>query len=116
MALRDRIGPFRLAFLEAILRAADARASQKQPLSLDGVPSGTTGVELHEPGAPYGNPVVLTPEQQALVEALVADGLAIQHKFRPEPLYKLTGKGHYEAGTIEEIRRLKSNLNAERKP
>lgn len=29
IALRDRLGPFRLAFLEAVLRAADARASEK---------------------------------------------------------------------------------------
>jgi CRISPR-associated endonuclease/helicase Cas3 len=29
IALRDRFGPFRLAFLEALLRAADARASEK---------------------------------------------------------------------------------------
>jgi CRISPR-associated endonuclease/helicase Cas3 len=29
IGLRDRIGPFRLAHLEAILRAADMRASQK---------------------------------------------------------------------------------------
>jgi CRISPR-associated endonuclease/helicase Cas3 len=29
IALRDRLGPFRLAFLEALLRAADARASQQ---------------------------------------------------------------------------------------
>ena len=27
VALRDRLGPFRLAYLETILRAADARAS-----------------------------------------------------------------------------------------
>jgi CRISPR-associated endonuclease/helicase Cas3 len=29
VALRDRLGPFRLAFLETLLRAADARASRK---------------------------------------------------------------------------------------
>jgi CRISPR-associated endonuclease/helicase Cas3 len=29
IALRDRLGPFRLAFLETLLRAADARASRK---------------------------------------------------------------------------------------
>jgi hypothetical protein len=29
VALRDRLGPFRLAFLETLLRAADARASRE---------------------------------------------------------------------------------------
>jgi CRISPR-associated endonuclease/helicase Cas3 len=30
IALRDRLGPFRLAFLETLLRAADARASARK--------------------------------------------------------------------------------------
>jgi CRISPR-associated endonuclease/helicase Cas3 len=29
VALRDRLGPFRLAFLETLLRAADGRASRE---------------------------------------------------------------------------------------
>lgn len=28
----------------------------------------------------------------------------IQHKFRPERLYKTTGKGYYASNTVEEIR------------
>lgn len=32
IAQRDKLGPFRLAFLETLLRAADARASAKNPL------------------------------------------------------------------------------------
>lgn len=31
VALRDRLGPFRLAYLETLLRAADARASRSLP-------------------------------------------------------------------------------------
>jgi CRISPR-associated endonuclease/helicase Cas3 len=31
VALRDRLGPFRLAYLETLLRAADARASRETP-------------------------------------------------------------------------------------
>ena len=46
---------------------------------------------------------LLSEEEQALVAELVADGLSIQERFRPEPLYKLTGTGHYTANTIEEI-------------
>ncbi len=49
----------------------------------------------------------LTPAEQSLVADLVADGLSIQEKFRPEPLYKQTGKGHYESRTVEEIRKAK---------
>jgi CRISPR-associated endonuclease/helicase Cas3 len=33
IALRDRLGPFRLAYLETLLRAADARASRERPTS-----------------------------------------------------------------------------------
>ncbi len=35
VALRDRLGPFRLAYLEAVLRAADARASGANSHTLD---------------------------------------------------------------------------------
>ena len=34
---------------------------------------------------------------------MVADGLAIQRRFRPEPLYKTTGRGSYESETVAEI-------------
>ena len=47
----------------------------------------------------------LTPEEKALVAELVVDGLSIQGKFRPEPLYKQTGKGHYKSRTTEEMRK-----------
>jgi CRISPR-associated endonuclease/helicase Cas3 len=33
IALRDGMGPFRLAYLETLLRAADMRASQKESTS-----------------------------------------------------------------------------------
>jgi hypothetical protein len=36
-------------------------------------------------------------EQQKALDAAVAEGLAIQHKFRPEPLSKLTGKGYMKS-------------------
>jgi hypothetical protein len=51
----------------------------------------------------------LTPEEQSLVKELVEDGLAIQEKFRPEPSYKQTGRGHYESQTVDEIRRARSD-------
>ncbi len=48
-----------------------------------------------------------TPEQQKALDAAVAEGLAIQHKFRPEPLYKHTGKGYMKSNGVAEIARLK---------
>ena len=49
----------------------------------------------------------LTRAEKALVTKLVADGLSIQDKFRPESLYKQTSKGHYEGGAVAEIRKAK---------
>jgi hypothetical protein len=54
----------------------------------------------------------LTEEQRALVAKLVADGLSIQHKFRPEPRYKTTGNGHYGADTVEEIQQAPGKDNS----
>ena len=66
--------------------------------------------ELREAHSPYpeASPS-LSPSEQTLVADLVADGLAIQDKFRPEPLYNLTGKGHYASNTVEEIRKAKES-------
>lgn len=109
IALRDRLGPFRLAFLETLLRAADARASREglPAPKLEGRSGVSSGMELREESAAHGSAEVLTPAEQSLVADLVADGLSIQEKFRPEPLYKHTGKGHYVSNTVEEIRRAK---------
>jgi CRISPR-associated endonuclease/helicase Cas3 len=111
LALRDSpdLGPFRLAYLETLLRAADARASREglaatKPVSRSGVSS---GMELREEPASHDSAEVLTPAEKSLVADLVADGLSIQDKFRPEPLYKQTGKGHYVSDTVEEVRRAK---------
>lgn len=51
----------------------------------------------------------LTPAEKALVDDLVRDGLNIQKQFRPEPLYKKTGKGHCASGSVKEIRRAKNS-------
>ncbi|MCP5525501.1 MAG: CRISPR-associated endonuclease Cas3'' [Verrucomicrobiales bacterium] len=111
IGLRDRpdLGPFRLAYLETLLRAADARASRETQASSkpDATSGVSSGVELREPSAPYTADQALTPAEQSLVADLVADGLSIQDRFRPEPLYKQTGQGHYESHTVEEIREAK---------
>ena len=109
IALRDRLGPFRLAFLETLLRAADARASRIDSLDTKpGVcPGVSSGMELREEPSVCGASSHLTPAEESLVADLVEDGLSIQNKFRPEPLYKQTGKGHYASNTVEEIQRAK---------
>jgi len=47
----------------------------------------------------------ISSEEQALVSELVEDGLAIQDRFRPEPLYRTTGKGHFESCTVDDIQK-----------
>ncbi len=64
-------------------------------------------MELREDSSGYGAAPKLTPAEQSLVAELVADGLSMQDKFRTEPLYKRTGKGHYESKTVEEIQKTK---------
>jgi hypothetical protein len=41
--------------------------------------------------------------KEEILRDTVAEGLRIQHWFRPEPLYKLTGKGSYKGDTVKEI-------------
>lgn len=48
-----------------------------------------------------------TEEEQKLLDEAVAIGRAMQHRFRPEPLYKLTGKGYMESEGVTELARLK---------
>jgi CRISPR-associated endonuclease/helicase Cas3 len=115
IALRDRLGPFRLAYLETLLRAADGRASGatecRTPVSL--APAESSAVVREDPVEEWDSVPKLTPEQRALVDELVADGLEIQHKFKPEPLYKLTGKRHYEGDTAAEIRQARRREKGE---
>jgi hypothetical protein len=49
----------------------------------------------------------LTAEEQKIVDETVAVGLAMQHRFKPEPLYKYTGKGYMESEGVAEMARLK---------
>lgn len=100
IALRDRIGPFRLAYLETLLRVADARASGKQ---LPYPNSESPVIELREEVQSQATKTNLSAAECDLVAELVADGLSIQERFRPEPLYKQTGQGHYEGKTVTDI-------------
>jgi len=47
----------------------------------------------------------LSASEKAMAEAIAEEGLAIQDRFKPEPLFKNTGKGHYGSRTVEDIRK-----------
>lgn len=111
LALRDdpSAGPFRLTYWETLLRLADWRASaQEAPGAGSGEAPPSPVMAVREGPAGTTGQAKLTPQEQALVAELVEDGLSIQDRFRPEPLYKQTGKGHYEAKTVEDIRKSKN--------
>jgi CRISPR-associated endonuclease/helicase Cas3 len=118
IGLRDRLGPFPLAWLETLLRAADGRASAAEVALAK--PADSTGISsdvaLRENAPPLDSTIVLSADEQSLVADLVADGLSIQDKFRPEPLYRETGKGHYASQTVEEIRQAKKTRRSKGKP
>jgi len=44
-----------------------------------------------------------TRSREDILKDTVAEGIRIQSRFRPEPLYKTTGKGSYQSNTVEEI-------------
>jgi hypothetical protein len=44
-----------------------------------------------------------TRSREQVLKDTLAEGIRIQHQFRPEPLYKTTGKGSYKSNTVEEI-------------
>jgi len=58
----------------------------------------------------------LSSAEKELIAELVADGRNIQEAFRPEPLYKQTGKGHYESKTVEEVREAKKTSPKGKQP
>ena len=118
LTLRDRLGLFPLAYLETLLRAADGRASAAE--AARAIPADAPGVAsdmaLRENAPPQATTPALSADEQSLVADLVADGLSIQDKFRPEPLYRETGKGHYASQTVEEIRQAKQANRPKDKP
>ncbi len=44
-----------------------------------------------------------TRDREQRLKDMVADGLAIQHRFQAAPLYKTTGRGSYKSDTVAEI-------------
>jgi len=44
-----------------------------------------------------------TRSRETILKDTIAEGIRIQHQFRPEPLYKLTGRGSYQSNTVQEI-------------
>ncbi|MGD0539691.1 MAG: hypothetical protein ABSC03_18840 [Verrucomicrobiota bacterium] len=50
----------------------------------------------------------MTKAQRKLLQSVVRDGLKIQHRFSPAPVYAVTGKGHLQSegvGTLQKIKR-----------
>jgi hypothetical protein len=97
----------RLSKLEARLRGwgrSDLAQIVQTTVRLPSEGGSTSGDQLRETPPAYP---ALSAAEEALVADLVADGLSIQDKFRPEALYKRTGQGHYDSGTVEEIRKTK---------
>lgn len=45
----------------------------------------------------------------ALFLEVMADALAIQDRFVPEPLYAKTGKGHLKSAGVDELKRIKTS-------
>ena len=44
-----------------------------------------------------------TRTREQRLKEMVADGISIAHRFRPEPTYKNTGRGSYRSDTVTEI-------------
>ncbi len=44
-----------------------------------------------------------TRSRKTILKDVLAEGIRIQPRFRPEPLYKTTGKGSYQANTVVEV-------------
>jgi len=54
-----------------------------------------------------------TRSREEILKDIVAEGIRIQHQFRPEPLYKTTGKGSYQSNTVQEIAAAKKKTTRE---
>jgi citrate lyase synthetase len=46
---------------------------------------------------------------------VMADALAIQHRFAAEPVYAKTGKGYLKSEGVEELQRIKARKRSESK-
>ncbi len=44
----------------------------------------------------------------AILDSIIAEGLRIQDRFRPEPLYNTTGKGSYRSQVVAEVGAVKA--------
>lgn len=55
-----------------------------------------------------------TRTREQRLQDMIADGIAIQHKFRPEPLYKTTGRGSYKSDTVAEIAAAKKKSSTQK--
>jgi hypothetical protein len=50
-----------------------------------------------------------------IFQRVMADALAIQHRFAAEPVYAKTGKGYLKSEGVEELRQVKEKLKKDSK-
>jgi hypothetical protein len=55
---------------------------------------------------------ILSKISDPRIRRATARGMAEQHKFKAEPLYKLTGQGHYESDFVKEMAELKAKTKS----
>jgi hypothetical protein len=55
-------------------------------------------------------------EKDALAQAILREGLAIQDRFSAVPIYAKTGKGYLKSVGVEEIARLKEESKKFKQP
>ena len=59
--------------------------------------------------APAIDPKLL---EDPVFQRVMADALAIQHRFAAEPIYAKTGKGYLKSEGVEELQRIKEQNRA----
>ena len=53
--------------------------------------------------------------EDPVFQRVMADALAIQHRFSAEPVYAKTGKGYLKSEGVEELQRIKQRKQAKGK-
>jgi len=52
----------------------------------------------------------MNDEQRRILKRCIKDGLRIQHRFKAEPVLKLTGKGYLESEGVGTLQKIKEGM------